>query len=51
MLRTESQGGRGNYRGGEETARQPVIMKLSPNVTDITETAKAAEAGGADALP
>lgn len=31
-------------------ARQPVIMKLSPNVTDITETAKAAEAGGADAL-
>ena len=31
-------------------ARQPVVMKLSPNVTDITETAKAAEAGGADAL-
>ncbi len=31
-------------------ARQPVIMKLSPNVTDITATAKAAEAGGADAL-
>lgn len=31
-------------------ARQPVMMKLSPNVTDITETAKAAEAGGADAL-
>lgn len=31
-------------------ARQPVIMKLSPNVTDITETAKAAEAGGAHAL-
>jgi dihydroorotate dehydrogenase (NAD+) catalytic subunit len=31
-------------------ARQPVIMKLSPNVTDITETAKAAEAGGADVL-
>ena len=31
-------------------AKQPVIMKLSPNVTDITETAKAAEAGGADAL-
>lgn len=31
-------------------ATQPVIMKLSPNVTDITETAKAAEAGGADAL-
>ena len=31
-------------------AKQPVIMKLSPNITDITETAKAAEAGGADAL-
>ena len=31
-------------------ARQPVIMKLSPNVTDITEIAKAAQAGGADAL-
>ena len=31
-------------------AKQPIIMKLSPNVTDITEMAKAAEAGGADAL-
>ena len=31
-------------------AKQPVIMKLSPNVTDITEMAKAAEAGGADVL-
>lgn len=31
-------------------ARQPVIMKLSPNVTDIAEMARAAEAGGADAL-
>ncbi len=31
-------------------ARQPVIMKLSPNVTDITVMARAAEAGGADAL-
>lgn len=31
-------------------ARQPVIMKLSPNVTDIAEMAKAAEAAGADAL-
>ncbi len=31
-------------------AKQPVIMKLSPNVTDITEMAKAAEAGGTDAL-
>jgi dihydroorotate dehydrogenase (NAD+) catalytic subunit len=31
-------------------ARQPVIMKLSPNVTDITVMAKAAESGGADAV-
>ena len=31
-------------------ARQPVIMKLSPNVTDITVMAKAAEAGGADVI-
>ena len=31
-------------------AKQPVIMKLSPNVTDITEMAKAAEAAGADAV-
>jgi len=34
----------------KKRARQPVIMKLSPNVTDITEMAKAAEAAGADAL-
>lgn len=34
----------------KEKARQPIIMKLSPNVTDITEMAKAAEAAGADAL-
>ena len=31
-------------------AKQPIVMKLSPNVTDITEMAKAAEAGGCDAL-
>lgn len=31
-------------------AKQPVIMKLSPNVTDITEMARAAAAGGADVL-
>ncbi len=31
-------------------AKQPVIMKLSPNVTDIAEMSKAAEAAGADAL-
>ena len=34
----------------KKAARQPVIMKLSPNVTDIAEIAKAAEAGGADGL-
>ena len=34
----------------KKVEKQPVIMKLSPNVTDITEMAKAAEAGGADAL-
>ena len=34
----------------KKVAKQPVIMKLSPNVTDITEMAKAAEAGGADVL-
>ena len=31
-------------------AKQPVIMKLTPNVTDIVEIARAAEAGGADAV-
>ena len=34
----------------KRVAKQPVIMKLSPNVTDITLMAKAAEAGGADAI-
>ena len=34
----------------KQHAKQPVIMKLSPNVIDITVMAKAAEAGGADAL-
>lgn len=34
----------------KKLAKQPVIMKLTPNVTDITEIAKAAEAGGADAV-
>lgn len=37
-------------RAVKEKARQPVIMKLSPNVTDITELAKAVEAGGADGV-
>lgn len=31
-------------------AKQPIIMKLSPNVTDITEMARAAETAGSDAL-
>lgn len=34
----------------KDKANKPVIMKLSPNVTDITEMAKAAEAAGADAI-
>ena len=34
----------------KRVSKQPVIMKLTPNVTDITEIARAAEAGGADAL-
>ena len=34
----------------KKRAKQPVIMKLSPNVTSIAEMAKAAEAGGADVL-
>ena len=37
-------------RAVKARAKQPVIMKLSPNVTDITEMARAAEAGGADVL-
>lgn len=34
----------------KDVAKKPVIMKLSPNVTDITEMARAVEAGGADAI-
>ncbi len=34
----------------KKIAKQPVIMKLSPNVTRIADMAKAAEAGGADAI-
>ena len=34
----------------KDKAAQPIVMKLSPNVTDITEMARAAEAGGSDAL-
>ena len=34
----------------KKNAKQPVIMKLTPNVTDIAEIARAAEAGGADAV-
>jgi dihydroorotate dehydrogenase (NAD+) catalytic subunit len=34
----------------KKVAKQPVIMKLSPNVTRIADMAKAAEAAGADAI-
>ena len=34
----------------KKVARQPLIVKLTPNVTDITEIARASEAGGADAI-
>ncbi len=37
-------------RAVKRYAKQPVIMKLSPNVTDIAGMAKAVEAGGADAV-
>ena len=37
-------------RACKDRAKQPIIMKLSPNVTDITVMAKAAEAGGADVI-
>ena len=37
-------------RAVKKYAKQPVIMKLSPNVTSIAEMAKAVEAGGADAI-
>ena len=37
-------------RAVKEKAKQPVIMKLSPNVTDIAEMARAVEAGGADVI-
>ena len=34
----------------KKVSKKPIIMKLSPNVTDIKESARAAQAGGADAL-
>lgn len=34
----------------KKVAKQPVVMKLSPNVTRIADMAKAAEAAGADAI-
>lgn len=37
-------------RAVKEKAKQPVIMKLSPNVTDIAEMGRAVEAGGADGV-
>ena len=47
---TDPRGVEAITRAVKDHAKQPVIMKLTPNVTDITEIAKAAEAGGADAL-
>lgn len=40
----------GITRAVKKYAKQPVVMKLSPNVTDIAGMAKAVEAGGADAV-
>ncbi len=37
-------------RAVKDAVRKPLIVKLSPNVADITETARGAQAGGADAL-
>ena len=37
-------------RACRDAVKQPVIMKLSPNVTSISDMAKAVEAGGADAV-
>ena len=37
-------------RAVKDIAKKPVIIKLTPNVTDITEIARAVEAGGADAI-
>ena len=34
----------------KKVSKKPIIIKLSPNVTDITEIAKAVEAEGADAI-
>ena len=47
VLRDCTQDGAHKRPGGQ---RRPIIVKLSPNVTDITTTAQAAEAGGADAV-
>lgn len=37
-------------KAAKKVSNKTIIVKLSPNVTDITETAKAAEQGGADAV-
>lgn len=37
-------------RAVKDAVKKPVFMKLTPNVTDITEVAKACEAGGADGI-
>jgi len=40
-----------DYEQSEKYCKKPLIVKLTPNVTDIKEIAVAAEAAGADALP
>ena len=50
-FRAESESFGSHYKRSEKIcANSRVIMKLSPNVTDITEMARAAEAGGADVI-
>lgn len=47
---TTAQGAAQVTRAVKKVADKPVIMKLSPNVTDIAEIAKACEAEGADGI-
>ncbi|MFQ9394750.1 MAG: hypothetical protein ACLR2E_12820 [Lachnospiraceae bacterium] len=49
-FRTGSEACGGAHGRDQKIAKQPVIVKLTPNVTDIAEIARAAEAGGADAV-
>lgn len=49
-IRHPAEDGRGGCFGSKAKAKKPLIVKLSPNVTDIAEIARAAESAGADAL-